>query len=170
MGHCAAPAIRLNAASRGRVFTARCAVRQRGEGGVPMHMVEQGAVPKTAQRIGYRTGSRGRSRRHKPSTARGVYSALAERAGFEPAEVLPSHDFQSCALGRTMLPLLASGRCQNYTILVPGRQIRLWPKVCIREGVFSLLFTPIFRVRRLKFRDFGRILSLMTCQDGGIGV
>ena len=38
-------------------------------------------------------------------TTCGVPKWLAERAGFEPAEVLPSHDFQSCALGRTMLPL-----------------------------------------------------------------
>ena len=38
---------------------------------------------------------------------RGVLQILAERVGFEPTEVLPSHDFQSCALDRTMLPLLA---------------------------------------------------------------
>ena len=46
------------------------------------------------------------SKCHRQQKACGIGKHLAERAGFEPAEVLPSHDFQSCALGRTMLPLL----------------------------------------------------------------
>ncbi len=50
----------------------------------------------------------GQQKRHRRLSTCGALPALAERAGFEPAEVLPSHDFQSCALGRTMLPLLAA--------------------------------------------------------------
>jgi hypothetical protein len=52
---------------------------------------------------------------------------VAERAGFEPAEVLPSHDFQSCAFDQTMLPLPSQNALipNYYTIAVLARQIRL---------------------------------------------
>jgi hypothetical protein len=50
-----------------------------------------------------------KNRRHRRCIARGAQGMVAERAGFEPAEVLPSHDFQSCAFDQTMLPLLGGG-------------------------------------------------------------
>ena len=61
--------------------------------------------------------------RHRQTAACGASSELAERAGFEPAEVLPSHDFQSCALGRTMLPLHGFGLAKDYTIIALPCQI-----------------------------------------------
>jgi hypothetical protein len=60
---------------------------------------------------------RRRQEHHNDGSIHGVPQMLAERVGFEPTEVLPSHDFQSCAFDRTMLPLL--GTSSNEPIIPP---------------------------------------------------
>jgi hypothetical protein len=50
------------------------------------------------------------------------------------------------------------------------RQIRFCVKVVIREVGVQPFESIDFAAQRLKFREIGRISSLMTCQDGGIGV
>ena len=73
--------------------------------------------------------------------------ALAERAGFEPAEVLPSHDFQSCALGRTMLPLLDLCSSGHYTIVAGVRQIYALAKAQVGRGWGNLLPSRLANVK-----------------------
>ena len=135
-----------------------------------MRTTGESAFPSETRPISIQSACLGKHRRHKQPTAYGVHRTVAERAGFEPAEVLPSHDFQSCALGRTMLPLPDLNHRGHYTIVVLMRQIWFCTKaVSMRAGVRPTN-NIVPGAQRLKFRKFGRFLSQMTCQDGGIGV
>ena len=112
-------------------------LRRGGQGeGVPMRTPGEGALPGENRPTNLQSAYLGKQRRHKQPAAYGVPWTLAERAGFEPAEVLPSHDFQSCALGRTMLPLPDWHHRGHYTIVVLMRQIWFCTKaVSMRGGV-----------------------------------
>ena len=92
----------------------------------------------------------------------GVRWAVAERAGFEPAEVLPSHDFQSCALGRTMLPLLGAVQQRDYIIVVELCQIQAPVKALSLVAGVAWYSAPTRPT--LKFRQSWPEGGQRTCQ------
>jgi hypothetical protein len=101
-----------------------------------------------------------KQKRHRWQATCGTEHALAERAGFEPAEVLPSHDFQSCAFDRTMLPLLDPCDAAIIPLMPECAKSAPWHRLPWVEGGAWYLGPSL---RRLKFDQFSRKSDLGAC-------
>ena len=101
-----------------------------------------------------------KQKRHRWQATCGTEHALAERAGFEPAEVLPSHDFQSCAFDRTMLPLLDPCDAAIIPLMLVCAKSVAWHRLWWLEGGAWYLGPSS---RRLKFDQFPGKSNLGAC-------